>query len=285
MDTAQTRPIVLSLRVDEETLAAIDLLVQAGLAQSRSEAAGQFVALGIRSAGEMLQRARQLAEQLQGLKGELLAAVRAKDAASVKALLEQDPKLIRAWSEGGDTPVLLSVYYGAQDVTRLLLEHNANLSYFEAAAVGELPRLRQLRAAQPDLLNAYSHDGWTALHLAAFFGHREVADYLLNQGADPNLRSKNRMGNLPLHSALAGRRYDIAHLLIGRNTLVTTADAAGWTPLHHAAYTGHEPIVEALLARGASARAQNEKGQTPAQIAEEQGNGGLAERLRSAEQQ
>jgi ankyrin repeat protein len=283
VDTTQTRPTVLSLRVDDEALKAIDLLVQAGMAQSRSEAAGQFVALGIRSAGEMLQRARQVAEQLQGLRSELLAAVKAKDAASVQALLEQDPTLLRSWSEGGDTPVLLSAYYGAQDVTKLLLQHNANLSFFEAAAVGELPRLRQLRAVQPELLHAYSHDGWTALHLAAFFGHAEVAAHLLSQGADPNRLSRNNMGNLPLHSALAGRRFDVAQMLIERGTRPTIADAAGWTPLHHAAYTGRAQIVEMLLARGASASARNDKGQTPAQIAEEQGHNELAERLRSLE--
>lgn len=104
MDTSQARNTVISVRVDDETSRTIDLLVQAGLAQSRSEAVAQLVALGINSAGELLARARQLAENLQRLKGEMFAAVKAKDIEGVKALLDHDPALLRMWSEGGDTP-------------------------------------------------------------------------------------------------------------------------------------------------------------------------------------
>ena len=280
MDTSQARNTVISVRVDEETLTAIDLLVQAGLAQSRSEAVAHLVALGINSASDLLARARQLAENLQRLKGEMFAAVKAKDIEGVKALLDHDPNLLRLWSEGGDTPVLLSAYYGAQEVTRLLLEQGVELNLFEAAAVGEVERVQQLLEADPTLINTYSHDGWTPLHLAAFFGHREVAQLLLQRGADVAARSRNATGNLPLHAALAGRRFDIAQLLVMHDSNVNIQDQYQWTALHHAAYSGNMTIVELLLTNGAKLDVKNNKGQTPRQIAIERHHSDIAERLR-----
>ncbi|HZO75847.1 MAG TPA: ankyrin repeat domain-containing protein [Ktedonobacteraceae bacterium] len=279
MDTSQARNTVISVRVDGETLVAIDLLVQAGLAQSRSEAVAQLVALGINAAGELLARARQLAEDLQRLKGEMFAAVKAKDIEGVKALLDHDPNLLRLWSEGGDTPVLLSAYYGAQEVTRLLLERGVELNLFEAAAVGEIERVQQLLDADPTLINTYSHDGWTPLHLASFFGHKEVAQLLLQRGADVAARSRNATGNLPLHAALAGRRFDVAQLLVMHGSNVNIQDQYQWTALHHAAYSGNLTMVELLLTNGAKLDVKNNKGQTPLQIARERHHSDVAKRL------
>ncbi|HEU5230302.1 MAG TPA: ankyrin repeat domain-containing protein [Ktedonobacteraceae bacterium] len=280
MDTSQARNTVISVRVDDETLHTIDLLVQAGLAQSRSEAVAQLVTIGINSASELLTQAKQLAEHLQRLKGEMFAAVKAKDIDGVKALLDHDPNLLRIWSEGGDTPVLLSAYYGAQEVTRLLLERGVALNLFEAAAVGEIERVQQLLDADPALINTYSHDGWTPLHLASFFGHKEVALVLLQREADVAALSKNATGNLPLHAALAGRRFEIAHLLVEHGSDINTLDSYHWTPLHHAAYSGNMATVELLLAKGAKLDVRDNKGQIPFDIARERNHHDVAARLR-----
>lgn len=279
MNTSQARNTVISVRVDDETLRVVDLLVQAGLAQSRSEAVVQLVALGINSAGELLSQAEQLAEQLQRLKGEMFAAVKAKDIEGVKTLLDHDPNLLRMWSEGGDTPILLSAYYGAQEVTRLLLERGVELNLFEAAAVGEVECVQHLLDADPTLINAYSHDGWTPLHLASFFGHREVAQFLLQRGADMAARSRNATGNRPLHAALAGRRFDIARLLVRHGSNVNIQDNYGWTALHHAAYSGNLAMVELLLANGAKRDVKDNKGQAPLQIAQERKHDNVAKCL------
>ncbi len=281
MDTSQARNTVVSVRVDDETSRTIDLLVQAGLAQSRSEAVAQLVTIGINSASELLTQARQLAEHLQRLKGEMFAAVKAKDIEGVKALLDHDPNLLRIWSDGGDTPVLLSAYYGAQEVTRLLLERGAALNLFEAAAVGEVDRVQQLLDADPALINTYSHDGWTPLHLASFFGHKEVAQLLLQRGADVVALSRNTTGNLPLHAALAGRRFEIAQLLVERGSDINALDNYHWTPLHHAAYSGNIAMVKLLVAKGAKLDAKNNKGQTPLEIALERHHNDVAARLQS----
>jgi Arc/MetJ-type ribon-helix-helix transcriptional regulator len=91
MDSQQNRNTVISVRVDGLSLQAIDLLVRSGLVQSRSEAVAQFVSLGIHSAGDLLEKANQLAENVQRVRGELMSAVKAREAAKADALLDRDP--------------------------------------------------------------------------------------------------------------------------------------------------------------------------------------------------
>lgn len=91
MDLQQTRNTVISVRVDGLSLEAIDLLVRSGLVQSRSEAVAQFVSLGIQSAGELLEKANQLAESVQRVRGEMMAAVKVREIAKVGAHLGQEP--------------------------------------------------------------------------------------------------------------------------------------------------------------------------------------------------
>ena len=46
---------------------------------------------------------------------------------------------------------------------------------FEAATFGDLDRLTELLAEDPELVDAISGDGFTPLHLAAFFGQSDAA--------------------------------------------------------------------------------------------------------------
>ncbi|CAJ0967676.1 unnamed protein product [Ranitomeya imitator] len=50
-----------------------------------------------------------------------------------------------------------------------------------------------------------SNMGWTPLHLACYFGHRDVVEELLKAGTDVNIL--NDMGDTPLHrAAFTGRK-------------------------------------------------------------------------------
>jgi uncharacterized protein len=91
MDQQQARNTVISVRVDALCLEAIDLLVRAGLVQSRSEAAAQFVSLGIQSASDLLDKASQLAESVQRVRSELLSAGKTREIAQAGAHADQDP--------------------------------------------------------------------------------------------------------------------------------------------------------------------------------------------------
>jgi ankyrin repeat protein len=152
-------------------------------------------------------------------------------------------------------------------------------SLFTAATAGDLPALTAALDDSPVLLNAHGPDGWTALHLAAHHGHRQLVEALLARGADLHARSRNAMENTPLHAAAAGRRAEIADLLLAHGADVRAA-AAGWTPLHLAAGNGSVELAEVLIAAGADVEARGPDGQTPLAIAVERRHDRVADLLR-----
>lgn len=73
-----------------------------------------------------------------------------------------------------------------------------------------------------------SNLGWTPLHLATYFGHREVMDVLLHRGADVNAVNDN--GDTPLHKAAFIGREDIVMLLLQNNADVNIINGEGRLP-------------------------------------------------------
>lgn len=197
---------------------------------------------------------------------DFIAAIKVGDLDQVKAFVSADPALVNARSGAGESAILTAVYNGRQEIANLLVARGATLSLFEACAAGELDRVEQLIAAG-ETVNAYSHDGWTPLHLAAFFGRAKVTELLLAHAADVAARSHNTNGNTPLHAALAANQTMTAALLIGRGADVNASDAAGWRPLHLAAANNGLDALRALLAQGADVTVVNAEGLTPLALA------------------
>ncbi len=182
---------------------------------------------------------------------------------TLKQLLADDPAIVNARLASGETPLMAALYRGHLDVVETLVDAGAALDVFAAAALGRADVLEQLFAADPALVRARAYDGWTPLHLAAFFGRRQALERLIAAGADLNAISSNALRNTPLHAAIAGKHTDVALLLIGAGADVTVADSGGHTPFHIAAEEGFVPVVKALLARGADAHAVDAEDRTP----------------------
>jgi uncharacterized protein len=133
----------------------------------------------------------------------------------------------------------------------------------QAAASGDLETVVELLKSDPVLVHSHSRDGWTPLHLAAHFGHRQVAEALLAYGADVHARASNDLGTTPLLWAVMGQDSAVVTLLLDHGADVNDATTAGSTPLHKAAVLGNAALVGLLLARGANVNARNSGGQTP----------------------
>jgi ankyrin repeat protein len=140
---------------------------------------------------------------------------------------------------------------------------------FETAAFGLEPRLRELLDADPDAAKAFSGDGFTALHLAAFMGHPGAVKLLLERGADPHaVATSPEIGPVqPLHSAAATGRVECARLLIAAGADVNARQGGGFVPLHSAAQSGNEELSRLLLDAGADPSAQTDDGRTAADFA------------------
>ena len=197
---------------------------------------------------------------------ELIEAAKAGDAARVRSLLQDDPSLATLRAPSGETPLMSALYRGhlklSHELADALVRAGEPLDVFAAAALGRLDALDASIRSGP-VVNGYAYDGWTPLHLAAFFGHRQAVERLLAAGADMAAVSRNTLANTPLHAAVAGGHIDASLRLIERGADVHAKDAGGHTPLHIAAEAGYLPIVQALLVRGADPHAVDAEDKTP----------------------
>ena len=211
---------------------------------------------------------------------ELAEAVRVGDVGTVDRLLAADPELARGRDRDGLTPVILARYWSQQDAfSRLVAVRGDDLDVFEATLAGRADLVRAHLAREPELATAWTHDGYTALHYAAFFGGADVAEALIKAGSDLEAVSRNAMAVRPLNSAAAGGHGDVSRLLVERGADVNAKQAQGFTPLHAAAQNGDADLATVLLAAGADKDARAEDGRTAADVALEAGHGTLAERL------
>ena len=185
------------------------------------------------------------------------------DEGVVTRALREQPDLAGARNASGETPLLSALYRGHRGVVDLLLDAGAPLDLFSAAALGRVDVIDRLSGAGPSGLDAHAYDGWTPIHLAAFFGHTDAVNRLIALGARVNAWSTNSIHNTPLHAAVAGGRVEAALTLIAHGADVNAADAGGHTPLHIAAEGGYVPVVKALLARHADPHAVDAEDRTP----------------------
>ena len=183
-------------------------------------------------------------ERFAGQLDALIDAIKAGDLDGVNQLLQQNPQLASGRPPGGEPPIMTALYRGRHAAIAALIAAGAEMDVFTAAGLGRLDDLR--RSLKETSVNAYSHDGWTPLHLASFFGHSDAARVLLDSGADVRAVSQNSLANTPLHAATAGKHSDVALLLYARGGDQFAIDAGGYTPLRIAEENGLASVVEAM---------------------------------------
>ncbi|HEX8391538.1 MAG TPA: ankyrin repeat domain-containing protein [Longimicrobium sp.] len=211
---------------------------------------------------------------------EVMEAVNAGDADALDALLRNDPAAAGARGDEGGSPLLNALYRGRRDLAELFVRHGRELDGWEAAAVGDVDRLLALLRADSELPARRTHDGWTPLHLAGFFGQRQTLGLLLEHGADPNALSENRMRNTPLHATLAGpMTVEGVAALLQAGADPNARQQGGFGPLHSAANRDDVAIIELLLDAESDPNAAADDGRTPLDFARAAGHEEAARHL------
>ena len=111
-------------------------------------------------------------------------------------------------------------FLACMTVTLLSTSGCATPNLLDASKKGDEDKINASLAHGSDI-NAADEQGWTALHMAAYEGHKKTTELLCSKGANVNART-----------------------------------VSGWTPLHMAASRGHAFVAQRLLAHGADVSAR-----------------------------
>ena len=137
--------------------------------------------------------------------------------------------------------------------------------FFNAVERGDLAEVRALLARDPPLARARDVDGATALHHAAFRGHRAIVELLCASGADLNARDDEHdatptgwaihylreLGGLlaieiedALFAIQSGNVLWARRLITRHRALVNATDSLGKPLAQHARESGDPAIIE-----------------------------------------
>uniref|UniRef100_UPI00398E521B ankyrin repeat and SAM domain-containing protein 6-like isoform X2 n=1 Tax=Pristiophorus japonicus TaxID=55135 RepID=UPI00398E521B len=107
----------------------------------------------------------------------------------VKEILDEDANQANVINADGASPLMIAAMTGQLDLVQLLSERNSDIDKQDGV------------------------HGWTALMQATYHGSKDVVKYLLNQGADVNLRAKNGVTAFDLVMLLNDPDTELVRLL------------------------------------------------------------------------
>jgi len=213
---------------------------------------------------------------------DLFTAIEAGNVGGVESILDADPSAGAGRDESGVSALMRALYRFDAELVEIVKARAGAFDVFEAAALGDVDRLREVLDGDLSAATAYSGDGFTALHFAAFFGHPEAVTLLVEHGAEVDAFGRGWMTGTALHSGVSRLQSEVARILLDAGASPDVRQSGGWTPLHAAAMNGDLASLELLLAAGADPAATNDEGRSVADLAGESGDDATIERVRSA---
>lgn len=203
---------------------------------------------------------------------DVFKAIDVADASLLKEILENDPALASARSNDGLSAVLFSLYIGKPELAEIILTYEPELDLFDLSALGGAAQISHLLATDQKEVHEYSGDGFTALHLACYFGQADVAQLLLDNGAEIDKVAMNGSDLRPLQSAVANCHLDVVKVLLKFGPDINVQMIGGFTPLMSATALGDEEMVELLTSHGADQSLKANDGRTAADFTKLSGN-------------
>lgn len=145
--------------------------------------------------------------------------------------------------------VLLSFCANAQQVEMK--------NIFDVARTGTLSEATALFQEDSKVVNEINDEGYSPLILACYRGNTEVAQFLINNGADLNYN--NAMGT-PLMAAIVKNNIEIVILLLKKNVNIEQKDSNGTTALIYAAMFKNHDICKILIQAKANYETKDNRG-------------------------
>ena len=201
------------------------------------------------------------------MRDDVFKAIDVADLDELTKLLEKDRSLASARSNDGMSAVLFSLYINKPAVTELLLKYKPDLDIYDLSALGGAGQISALLATDPKSVHEYSGDGFTALHVASYFGHSHVVRLLLDNDADVDKVAMNGSDLTALQGAVASVHGDVVKVLLDYNPDINVRMLGGFTPLMSAAAMGAKEIMSLLLIAGADQTLVSDDGRTAAEFA------------------
>jgi ankyrin repeat protein len=207
-------------------------------------------------------------------------------------------ELLAEWREGlgleekdeyGRTALQHAVYGGHKDIVTFLLtkEAQANTRDTEGGTPlmgacwnGHLSMAQILYGAtEGQGLEERDSDGRRALHDAAYRGHKEVAAFLLSQGAQAG--SRDDEDATPFMLACEGGHLEVVQVLFKatEGNGLEERNRKRWTALHYATIGGSKEVVAFLLTKGADTSTKDIWQGTPLMKACSRNNVGVVQLL------
>ncbi|MDP7654109.1 MAG: ankyrin repeat domain-containing protein [Candidatus Marinimicrobia bacterium] len=197
-------------------------------------------------------------------------------------------KLVIASVAGVAVVVLMLVFFSGP--------RTPSISIHEAAKDGNIEAVKQhlIAGTDPNFEDEFSSEtgntnfsGTTPLHVATGNGHKEIAEFLISEGANVNALSKlvdKRMKNSPMGAlepfnkpievqtspldlAIGNEHKEMVELLITNGADLGGGEPGRMIPLIGAIMKKNREIVELLVNNGANLNAEMTVGQTPLRLA------------------
>lgn len=115
-----------------------------------------------------------------------------------------------------------------------------------------------------------TREGVAPLHVAIEMGNLEMAQFLLDNGAKPNIRDYQK--RTPLMMMDEDATPELFQLLVSYGAKLNLVDKEKNNALHHFAGTDNGEIIRLLVQYGVDSNALNKEGKTPLMIAAESDN-------------
>ncbi len=165
--------------------------------------------------------------------------IEAGDARGARKLLADDPSLASARDDRGLSALMRASYRGG-DVYAAVREAEPELDAWDRIVVGE--------AADLPAADAWSPDGFTPLHIAAFAKNAAAAQALVDAGADVNAFATASFARVtPLGTCAFVGATEVARVLLRAGADPTLTEIEGGSPLEAAMHNGHRDLVSLLI--------------------------------------